>query len=114
MAKSYKRLRAKMTPASRARAEERANQALLEMNLQELRQRCTSLKQEELAELLRVTQAHVSKLERRGDILISTLYEYVRALGGDVDIRVRIPGQKAVRITQFEDVGRILKKASGE
>jgi hypothetical protein len=47
---------------------------------------------------------------RRGDILISTLYEYVRALDGEVQIR----GQKAVRVTQFEDVGRILKKARGE
>jgi predicted transcriptional regulator len=39
---------------------------LLEMNLQELRPRCTELTQEDVAELLDVTQAYVSKFERKG------------------------------------------------
>jgi transcriptional regulator with XRE-family HTH domain len=86
---------------------------LLEMNLQELRQQCTTLTQEDVGELLRVTQAHVSKLERREDMLLSTLYEYVRALGGEVAVQVRIPGHEAVSITQFEEAGPLLDAVAG-
>ena len=80
---------------------------LLEMDLQELRQRCTDLTQEDVATLLDVTQAYVSKFERRKDALISSLYAHVKALGGEIELRVRVPGHDEVRLTQYEDVGRI-------
>jgi transcriptional regulator with XRE-family HTH domain len=79
---------------------------LLEMNLQELRQRCTELTQQDVAELLDVTQAYVSKLERRGDMLVSTLYSFVKSLGGELEIRARLPGTGEVRITQFEHLAQ--------
>jgi hypothetical protein len=34
-----------------------------------------------------VTQGYVSKLERQNDMLLSNLYAYVEALGGEVEIR---------------------------
>lgn len=86
---------------------------LLEMNLQELRQRIAQLSQQEIADILEVTQAHVSKLERRGDMLVSRLMALVHALGGELEIHAKIQG-KDVLINQFDELENLLsKKASG-
>jgi DNA-binding XRE family transcriptional regulator len=47
--------------------------------------------QVELAEKLGIDQASVSAIENRSDLLLSTLAKYVRALGGDVEIRAVFP-----------------------
>jgi len=105
MAKPFKNLVRRMSPEARKRIRQRTKAMLLEMNLQELRQRCTELTQNDVAKLLDVTQAYVSKFERRGDMLLSTLYAYVKALGGKLEIRARVPGGRGVRVTQFERLG---------
>lgn len=112
MPKPFKDLTDKMTPERRKRSEDRAALMLLELNLQEIRQRCTDLTQEEVAELLNVTQAYVSKFERGGDALVSSLYTHVHALGGDLEIRAHFPGGREVRVTQYEELGR-LREAMG-
>jgi transcriptional regulator with XRE-family HTH domain len=57
--------------------------------------------QREIAERLNIQQAAVSKLERRTDMYISTLRNFVRAMGGDLEIIARFPDRSPVRITQF-------------
>jgi len=57
--------------------------------------------QVEMAKLLRINQAGVSKLERRTDMYLSTLRSFIEAMGGKLEIIARFPDQ-AVRITQFE------------
>jgi len=105
MAKSFKILERKMSPEARARSEEKAKQLIAEMPLQELRA-ARKLTQEELAKTLNVNQAAVSKLERRADMYVSTLREFVRAMGGELEITARFP-EGAVRINQFEDVDTV-------
>ena len=56
--------------------------------LQELRQR-RQVTQEELAELLGVRQATLSKLERRENVMVATLRNFVEALGGELEVRAR-------------------------
>lgn len=107
MAKPFKNLVTRMSPEAQKQVKERAEAMLLELNLQDLRQHYTELTQEDVAELLDVTQAYVSKFERRGDMLLSTLYSYIRALGGELEIRARVPGHDEVRITQFEHLGQL-------
>ena len=46
--------------------------------------------QAEMAARLRTTQGSVSQLENRGDVLLSTLSEYLRALGADARITVSV------------------------
>lgn len=103
MAKPLSELRQKMSPAARAQAEAKARELLQEMPLAELRQ-ARMLSQEQIAALLHVKQASVSKLERRTDMYISTLRKFVEAMGGDLEITARFP-EGAVRISQFEDIG---------
>ena len=48
-----------------------------------------------------VNQGEVFKIEHRADLYLSTLSEYVEALGGRLEIRAVFPDRE-VRITQFE------------
>ena len=106
MAKSFNELRRKMSPERRLRNAAEAERMLLEMTLQELRQNITSFSQEDIAEMLQVTQGYVSKLERQDDMLLSKLYAYIEALGGEVEIRARFPDQE-VQITQFRELEKL-------
>ena len=52
------------------------------------------LTQVELAQRLGVSQANVAKIEKRSDLLVSTLRSYLAALGGDVRIVVSFQGRE--------------------
>lgn len=47
--------------------------------------------QVQMAQLLKISQGAVSKVERRTDMFVSTLRNYVRAIGGDLEIRAVFP-----------------------
>ena len=106
MAKSFNELRGKMNPERRQRNAAEARRELLEMTLQELRQGITKFSQDDIAEMLQVTQGYVSKLERQNDMLLSNLYAYVEALGGEVEIRAKFPDQE-VQIRQFREIEKL-------
>jgi transcriptional regulator with XRE-family HTH domain len=55
--------------------------------------RATGLTQVELAANLDVGQAQVSKVERQGDMLVSTLAAYLAALGATAEIVVSVGEQ---------------------
>jgi transcriptional regulator with XRE-family HTH domain len=112
MARKYAELRARMRPEARAAAQERAIGMLLATPLGELR-RAMEMTQEEIAAILGTTQANVSQLERRSDMYLSTLRQYVEALGGELEITARFPGGE-LRLLQFSDVeGAEPKQAAG-
>jgi predicted XRE-type DNA-binding protein len=73
---------------------------LSEMNLPALR-KSRQKSQAEIASVLDVKQAEVSKMERRPDMYISTLLNFVQALGGRIEIIARFPDAAPVRISQF-------------
>lgn len=54
--------------------------------------RARSLSQEELAAALHVNQATISRMERRTDMLVSTLRRLLEAMGGELELRARFPG----------------------
>lgn len=60
------------------------------------------ISQEELANLLGVQQAAVSKLERRNDMSISSLSRLIAALGGALEVYARFP-EYTVKICQFKE-----------
>lgn len=71
------------------------------VSLKELR-RESGLSQAELAEVLNRQQGEISKIERRKDVLVSTLADYVRAVHGDLQIIVRLQDGR-IRRVQLED-----------
>ena len=108
MAKNFKNLRDKMSPALRERARELAKKYRAEMALDELRE-ARDMTQQHLAKILGVNQAAVSKMERRTDMYISTLQDFVRAMGGQLVITALFP-EGEVQIDQFENLRRQEKR----
>ncbi len=102
MAKAFRKLVEKMSPESRERIRQRTAQMHSEMALQELRQ-ALHLTQQELAEVLQMNQAAISKLEHQSDMYVSTLRRFVAALGGELRIVAHFP-QGDVVVNQFEDI----------
>jgi transcriptional regulator with XRE-family HTH domain len=90
-------------PAERRRKiDQRVRETIAAMPLDELR-RARQMTQAKLAESLGVNQGEVSKIEHRTDLYLSTLSQYVEALGGTLEIRA-VFRDREVRITQFEEL----------
>jgi len=99
MGNKWTTLRAKMTPERREANRLASKQMIDAMPLEELRT-ARNITQTHLASLLRITQASVSKMERRTDMYVSTLRSFVQAMGGELEIRAVFP-EGTVRIDQF-------------
>jgi hypothetical protein len=113
MSKEYRSVPAdevlgKLPAARRARIRARAKELIAqELGLQELR-KSRHFTQEQVAERLGGRQVYVSRLERRGDMKLSTLRDYVKALGGDLQLVVTFPDGN-VRLRQGTPVRRASK-----
>jgi transcriptional regulator with XRE-family HTH domain len=83
----------------RKKIENRAAQLIAkEMSLRELRQ-ALKLTQERMAEALGIGQEGVSRLEKRSDLLISTLRSYVEAMGGSLSIVAEFPDRHPILLS---------------
>ena len=100
MAKNFRVLREKMSPGSRGRSRALAVKYRAEMPLHELRE-ALEITQVHLAELLKVKQSAVSKMERRTDMYVSTLHHFIQAMGGELKITANFP-YGSVEINQFQ------------
>ena len=88
-----------MTIGQRNRAHKMAERDMAQIELRQLRE-ALEITQVELAKRLKVTQVAISKLESRPDLRFSTLREYIRALGGQMEVRVRVGG-RTVTLSPF-------------
>lgn len=101
MARKWSELRKKLSPEREARIKARVDEELKKMHLPELRQ-AQQYTQTQLAEVLKVPQSSISKIEQRTDMYVSTLRSYVEALGGDLQIKVVFPDGAEIQIDQFK------------
>ncbi|MDQ3514062.1 MAG: helix-turn-helix domain-containing protein [Chloroflexota bacterium] len=79
-------------PVRRARVEARQRAMESALDLAEVRQR-RGLTQVVVASALEQTQANVSRIEHSGDLYLSTLNDYVTALGGQLQINAVFPDE---------------------
>ena len=100
MAKPFKELKEKMSPERREKVENKAQAILMNMTLQELR-KTRHLSQQDLAQILKVNQAALSKMENQADMRISTLRKLLAAMGGNLKLVAEFPDSEVV-INQFE------------
>ena len=73
------------------------------MTLQDLR-KARQLTQEQIAKSLGIRQDSISKLEKRTDLLLSTLRGYVEAMGGKLELRAEFPDRPAVILMGLADL----------
>ena len=102
MAKKFSTLRARMSSEAQARVAARAQAMLLEMQLQDIR-KSRNVTQVELAHVLNVEQAAISKLENREDMYVSTMRKYIRALGGELQLVAKFPDAE-IKVHSFEPI----------
>lgn len=101
MAKSFDELvKRTTTKKTQAKAARRTQELLGELLLSEVRQ-LAGKSQQEVAETLGMKQPSLSKLEKQGDMQISTLRKIVKALGGELEVLARFPNG-TVKIEQFD------------
>ena len=66
-------------------------------SLRELR-KVAGKAQADIAAALKIKQPSVSKIERQTDMYLSTLRSYIEAIGGELDLVVRLPTRRALRL----------------
>lgn len=90
----------------RVRVVARADELVAEeLSLRDLR-KAMNRTQLQLAKTLDVGQDAISRYEQRTDMLLSTLQDYVRAMGGELDLVARFPDRKPVRIKALRELRR--------
>jgi transcriptional regulator with XRE-family HTH domain len=94
----------KLGTTRRRKIEARADQLIAEeMSLRELRQ-AHKYTQENIAKALDIGQDGVSRLEKRTDLLLSTLRSYVEAMGGSLSIVAEFPNRQRILISGLTDI----------
>jgi DNA-binding XRE family transcriptional regulator len=91
-------------PVAQHLAEMRDADRAYAMGLAALR-RAADLTQTELANQLGVTQTAISHMERRRDLLLSTLSSYIEAIGGRMRVVVAFEGGREIEVDLSELTG---------
>jgi DNA-binding XRE family transcriptional regulator len=103
MATTLEEKMAQLPPERRARIEAEAERLYGEyLTLKDIR-KAKELTQAQLAEALGIRQATVAQLEKRSDLLLSTLRGYVQAMGGRLKLVVEFPGRPPVALEGLGD-----------
>lgn len=88
-------------------------QAAIETRYKELKQEVEGLRelrqiagkaQEDIASALNIKQPSVSKIEKQADMYLSTLRSYVEAVGGKLELTVKLPSRPALHLHSLGDV----------
>lgn len=88
-----------LTPNRRKAIQRRAAELA---TLKELRI-AMELTQKDVAAALHIGQDSVSRLEKRSDMLISTLRTYIESMGGTLEITARFPDRPPITIENLSD-----------
>jgi DNA-binding XRE family transcriptional regulator len=94
-------------PATQRRAIDRRSEELVaeEMSLRQLR-KTLELTQVDVARALDKGQHEISRIEQRGDMLLSTLTRLVEAMGGDLELVCRFKSRAPVRLVTPAHAGK--------
>lgn len=107
MATTLKSKLQKLPAARQAKIKHRVAQLIAEeTTLAELR-RALEFTQDELSKKLHINQEAVSRLEKRSDLLLSTLKNYIKVMGGELTLTAKFPNKPPVILTGFHDLERM-------
>jgi DNA-binding XRE family transcriptional regulator len=92
---------AELPPDRRARIDARHERLRQDVeSLHQLR-RIAGKAQSEIASTLNIKQPSVSKIEKQADMYLSTLRSYVEAIGGELELFVKLPKRPALRLRRL-------------
>ncbi|PZO02465.1 MAG: XRE family transcriptional regulator [Hyphomicrobiales bacterium] len=103
MARNLNDFIAELPPERQAEIEARYQVLKQEVEgLREMRQ-IAGKAQEDIATALNIKQPSVSKIEKQADMYLSTLRSYVEAIGGKLELTVKLPGRPDLRLQGLSD-----------
>jgi DNA-binding XRE family transcriptional regulator len=98
---NLERIRKELSPSRRKKIDARARVLIAEeKSLRELRE-AQKLTQASMAKALGIGQDSVSRLEKRSDLLLTTLRSYIEAMGGHLHLIVEFPNRDPVALTSI-------------
>jgi transcriptional regulator with XRE-family HTH domain len=98
MPKTLTEVMRRLPKARRERIEaETAREAAEILSLRDIR-KAFHKSQESVAKALDMEQESVSRIERRADLLLSTMRKYVEAMGGDLKLIAEFPNRPPIQI----------------
>ena len=95
-------IKARTKAETRRRIEAEAQRLSDNLHLSQLR-KARGLTQETMAELLGVSQAEVSKMERRTELYVGTLRKFIEAMNGELVIAARFADGVEIPIRLSEE-----------
>ena len=97
-------IKARIKPATRARIEAEGRRLSDDLHLSQLR-KARGLTQETMADLLGVSQAEVSKMERRTELYVGTLRKFIEAMNGELVLAARFSDgvEIPIQLAEAED-----------
>lgn len=101
MPRTLNQVIADLPEGERARIETRARELIAEeMSLRQLR-KAIGKTQTVVAKRLKIGQDAVSKIETRGDMYVSTLRDFIEAMGGELQLVAQFPNRPPVHLEQL-------------
>ena len=102
MAHKWREIRGTFSPEQEAEIDRQVKEAAAVMTLYQLRE-ARNLTQVSLAKVLNVNQGAVSRMEKRTDMYVSTLRNFIKAMGGQLQVKA-VFTEGEVQIEQFESL----------
>lgn len=101
---TWSEIKARVKPETQARIESEARRLSEELHLPQIR-KARGLTQEAMADLLGVSQAEVSKMERRSELYIGTLKKFIEAMDGELVLAARFHDgvEVPIRLAEADD-----------
>ena len=104
MGRTLNEIIAAMPKARQKKIKARAKELIEEYESLRALRKDVRLSQQRIAKKLGISQPAVSKMEHQTDMNLSTIRSYVEALGGELDLVIRLPGRAPVRLQGLEDL----------
>jgi DNA-binding XRE family transcriptional regulator len=100
--RTYQEIRQEFSPERQQKISAGVAKINTELKILSTVRQAAGITQEELAELLDVGQSHISQMENRDNITLSTLINAIAAMGGSIDLTVKFPEKPSVQFSQIE------------
>ncbi len=114
MGRTLKEVIESLPAAQRAAVEARAAELIEEeLSLRDLRKKL-DFTQVDVARRLKKGQDVVSRIEQRGDLLLSTLNDYIHSLGGELELVAHFKDRPPMRIASVPTAGSNSKRKSSK
>lgn len=90
--KNFEELENALPKDVREKADRKYKELLISYTLSQIREK-RGLTQQELAKSLNINQSAISKFEKREAVTLSKLNDFVKALGGELEINITFPDE---------------------